>query len=63
MRRTLAITGLILLAAILPHVALPVPVFVLSAPLFVALATTFITVRFLSVSLPALADPRAPPSH
>ena len=61
MRRTIAITGLMILAALLPLMAPPVAIFVVDAPLFVAHATIVITVSFRSVALPALADPRAPP--
>lgn len=61
--RTIVIAGLLLLAAFLPLVALPPVIFVVAAPLLMALATVFVCVTPRSVALPALVDPRAPPSR
>jgi hypothetical protein len=61
--RTVVIAGLLLLAAFLPLVALPLAVFVVAAPLLIAFATIGVCVTPRPVLLPAVAGPRAPPSR
>lgn len=61
--RTIVIAGLLLLAALLPLVALPLAVFVVAAPLLIAFATSVVCVTPRPFALCAIAGPRAPPSR